>query len=69
MGTVVGNIFHANKIPKILTQSIRLSKLEKDIENSNSSTCPEEKISGEGKQVLEKLEIPRGIFKEVSCCV
>ena len=33
-GTVVTNIFSANKIPKILTQSVRVSKLEKDIENS-----------------------------------
>ena len=56
-GTVVGNIFCANKIPKIITQSIKGSKLEKDIENSNSSTCPEEKISDEGKWVLEKLDL------------
>ena len=47
--TVVGNIFCANKIPKVLTQSIRVSKLEKDIENSNSSTWPGEKITDEGK--------------------
>ena len=33
-GTVVANIFSANEIPKILTQSVRVSKLEKDIENS-----------------------------------
>ena len=33
-GTVVANIFSANKIPKILTQSVRVSKLENDIENS-----------------------------------
>ena len=50
-GTVVGNIFCANKTPKIFTQSIRVSNLEKDIENSNSSTC------GEGKWVLEKLDL------------
>ena len=55
-GTVVGNIF-ANKILKILTQSIRVSKLENDIENSNSSTYPEEKISYEDKWVLEKLDL------------
>ena len=34
-----------------------MSKIEKDIENSNSSTCPEEKISNEGKWVLEKLDL------------
>ena len=43
-GTVVGNIFCANKILKILTWSIRVSKHEKNKEYSNSSTCPEEKI-------------------------
>ena len=32
-----------------------MSKLEK--ENSNSSTCPGEKISGEGRWVLEKLNL------------
>ena len=56
-GTVVGNIFCANKILKILTQSIRVCQLEKDIENSSSSTCSEEKISGDGKWVLEKLDL------------
>ena len=30
-GTVVANIFSANKIPKILTHSVRVSKLEKDV--------------------------------------
>ena len=60
--TVVANICSANKIPKILTQSVRVSKLEKDIENSQpnvDSTKPQSKepISNEGKWILKKLDL------------
>ena len=58
--TVVANLFSANKIPKILTQSVRVSKLEKDIENSqpnedSTKTQSKEPISNEGEWILEKL--------------
>ena len=61
-GTVVANIFSANKIPKILTQSVRVSKLEKDKENSQPNvdstiTQSKEPISNEGKWILEKLDL------------
>ena len=61
-GTVVANIFSANKNPKIPTQSVRVSKLEKDIENSqpkvdSTKTQGKETISNEGKWILEKLDL------------
>ena len=61
-GTVVANIFSANKIPTILTQSVRVSKLEKDIEHSQPSvdstkTQSKEPIRSEGKWILEKLDL------------
>ena len=36
-GTKIGSIFCANKVPKILNQAIKVSKLEKDIENSKQT--------------------------------
>ena len=53
-GTIVASIFSANKIPKILTQSVRVSKLEKDIENSqpnvdSTKTQSKEPIGNKGK--------------------
>ena len=61
-GTVVANIFSANKIPKILTQSVRVYKLEKDIQNSqpnvdSTKTQSKKQISNEGKWILEKEEV------------
>ena len=34
-GTVVANIFSDNKVPKIITQSVTVSKLEKDMKIHN----------------------------------
>ena len=36
-GTKIGSIFCANRVPKILTHAIKVSKLEKDIENSKQT--------------------------------
>ena len=66
-GRVEGNIFCANKIPKILTQSIRV--LEKDIGNFSSSTYPEEKLIDEGKWVLGKVDLSGMQSLSDECCV
>ena len=60
--TVVAIIFSANKFSKILTQSVRVSKLEKDIKNSqpnvdSTKMKSNEPISNKGKWILEKLDL------------
>ena len=64
-GVKIGQIFTANKVPKILNNAIKVTKLEKDIENSGtkvSTTNPmKEKVdsspSQTGDWLLEKLDL------------
>ena len=64
-GVKIGQIFTANKVPKILNNAIKVTKLEKDIENSAtqpSTTNPmKEKVdsspSQTGDWLLEKLDL------------
>ena len=64
-GVKIGQIFTANKVSKILNNAIKVTKLEKDIENSAtqlSTTNPmKEKVdsspSQRGDWLLEKLDL------------
>ena len=69
-GTKAGSIFSANKIPKILNQALKVSKLQKDLENAKaasananpSKTSPTSDSQASqpketGDWVLEKLDL------------